>query len=96
MVEEKKECAGEEEYKGKTKSIEQCAEICTGVSTMFLFHNKRYCYCETSSRDDGTCKIIDNKNGYSLYKFSASSKYLIEINCFYKCLFRIYFEIVLR
>ena len=87
LVGDKKECGGSEKSKGRMDSIEECAEACTGVSTMFAFGTNDYgtnrcksknkgckCLCETSAGDDGTCNMVNHK-GYRLYKFGTSGKH---------------------
>ena len=85
LVDEKKECGGEEVNKGGMDSIDQCAMACSKLSSMFVFGTNDFgndrcfsdgckCICETAAKDDGTCDTVDH-NGFRLYKFSASSKY---------------------
>ena len=93
LVAEKKECSGAEENKGRMKSIEQCADACNGVSTMFIFGTNDFvshsfscndngckCWCETSAKDDGTCDIIKDE-WYRLYKLTEFRKNWIQIKC---------------
>ena len=84
---EKKECGGKEESKGKLDSLQECADACYGVASMFIFGTNDFgkdrcesngkqcdCYCETSANDDGTCDITDH-DGFRLYKYGTPSKY---------------------
>ena len=84
LVQEQKECDGEEVVKGRMDSIDQCVEACNGVSSMFAFgtndfgENRCYsngceCICETAARDNGICYMNDHK-GYRLYKFGQLGK----------------------
>ena len=81
MVGEKQECGGKEELMGRMESVEECAEACTGVSSMFIFGTNDFgkkrcnwkgckCYCETSAAADGTCKV-KNHRGYRLYRYDT-------------------------
>ena len=76
---EKQECGGSEKGKGRVASVEDCAEACKGVSSMFALGTNDFgvnrcnrkgckCLCETSAADDGTCDVVSHK-GYRLYKF---------------------------
>ena len=84
LVQEQKECDGEEVVKGRMDSIDQCVEACNGVSSMFAFGTNDFgdvrcysngceCICETAARDDGICYMNDHK-GYRLYKFGQLGK----------------------
>ena len=67
------------------KTIDDCANICKGTSSMFAFGAKGLgrddlcnevgcrCLCEISASEDGTCTEIDN-DGYRLYKFRRFGK----------------------
>ena len=67
------------------KTIDDCANICKGTSSMFAFGGKGLgrddvcneagcrCLCEISASEDGTCTEIDN-DGYRLYKFRRFGK----------------------
>ena len=95
LVAEKKECSGSEISKGKQSSLEDCAEQCGGMASMFIFGTKDYgtircndvgcgCLCETSATTDGLCDQVDH-NGFRLYKYvdkglSLSSIYIIYIS----------------
>ena len=85
LVEETKECGGQEISKGNKDSIDDCAKACDGVSSMFALGTNDFgttrcyadgcsCLCETGAKDDGTCDTV-NHNGYHLYRFGAASKY---------------------
>ena len=62
------------------KTVDDCANVCEGISSMFAFGEKGLgrddvcnevgcrCLCEVSASDDGTCNEID-VTGYHLYKF---------------------------
>ena len=80
----KKECGGSEEYKGSMDSVDECAEACKGVASMFAFGTNDFgvdrcngngckCLCETGAVDGYPCDIV-NHNGYRLYKYVRSSK----------------------
>ena len=80
MVAEKKECSGSEVEKGKIKTINECANSCKGVASMFAygtndFNNGRCntdgceCICESAADADGACATSDH-SGYRLYRFS--------------------------
>ena len=72
------ECNGtEESWKGYLEKIQNCADACRDVSSMFIFgiegsnrckDGKCRCYCETVASADGICDIIEHK-GYRLYSF---------------------------
>ena len=85
LVEEKKECGGEEVNEGGMDSIDQCAMTCSRRSSMFIFGTNDFgndrcfsdgckCVCETAAKDEGTCDTVDH-NGFRLYRFVTSSKY---------------------
>ena len=85
LVEEKKECTGEEVNKGGKDSIDQCAMACSRLSSMFVFGTNDFgndrcfsdgckCICETGAKDDGTCDTVGH-NGFRLYRYSTSSEY---------------------
>ena len=79
----KRECDGDEVYKGYQPSAEICGQLCEDVSSLFIFATKDFdsdsdikrcndeykcnCWCETSAKD-GKCEIIENK-GMRLYKY---------------------------
>ena len=79
---EQAECDGNEigyDSNEQIASVEECAERCKGVSSMFVFGtndfgNPRcndkgcYCICETAAKIDGTCTQIEH-TGYRLYKY---------------------------
>ena len=79
LVEEQKECYGAEIYMGRKESVDECANSCRGLSTMFIVGTTDYgagtcgdkkcsCFCETGATIDGTCKLADS-TGYRVYKF---------------------------
>ena len=79
MLEQKKECGGEEIYMGRFYKVFECAEKCRSISSMFLFGTKGHgstkcdesgckCYCETESTNVGTCQTKDAM-GYDLYTY---------------------------
>ena len=81
MVAEKKECSGSEVVKGKIKTINECANSCKGVASMFAygtndFNNNRcntdgcHCLCENVADADGTC-TTSNNSGYRLYRLTG-------------------------
>ena len=85
LVGEKQECGGKEELMGRLESVEECAEACTGVSSMFIFGTNDFgkkrcnwkgckCYCETSAAADGTCNV-KNHRGYRLYRYDTWGNY---------------------
>ena len=84
LVEEKKECSGDEISKGRMVSPGECASACNGVASMFAFGTNDFgvprcdgngcqCLCETAAADDGTCDSVQHK-GYRLYRFRADGK----------------------
>ena len=83
MVAEKKECDGAEieyGYNETIASVEECANKCRKLSSMFAFGTSDFgnsrcitggvckCLCETSATKQGSCNQIDHK-GYRLYRF---------------------------
>ena len=85
LVEEKKECSGDEISKGRMVSPGECASACNGVAAMFAFGTNDFgvprcdsngcqCLCETSAAEDGTCDSVQHM-GYRLYRFRAVGKY---------------------
>ena len=100
LVEEKKECSGDEISKGRMNSPGECANACKGVASMFAFGTNDFgvprcdgngcqCLCETAAADDGSCDSVQHK-GYRLYRFRAVGKCILKINptqaSFYVCL----------
>ena len=84
LVEETKECGGQEISKGNKVSIDECAKACSGVASMFALGTNDFgvprcyadgctCLCETGAKDDGICDTVDHK-GYNLYRFGTASK----------------------
>ena len=84
LVEEKKECSGDEISKGRMVSPGECGSACNGVASMFAFGTNDFgvprcdgngcqCLCETAAADDGTCDSVQHK-GYRLYRFRAVGK----------------------
>ena len=77
---------------GRLESVEECAEACTGVSSMFIFGTNDFgkkrcnrkgckCYCETSAATDGTCNV-KNHRGYRLYRYDTWGNYFhYSISC---------------
>ena len=66
-------------------SVSDCANACKGNASMFIFGTNEFgekrcdgdgcsCYCET----DKNCDMVPH-NGYRLYTFIGSSKYLYKI-----------------
>ena len=64
---------------GSLENIEECAENCRDVSSMFAFGTNDFgttrcndgkcaCYCETAATSDGSC-TINTHNGYRLYSY---------------------------
>ena len=84
LVEEKRECSGDEISKGRMISPGECASACNGIASMFAFGTNDFgiprcdsngcqCLCETAAADDGTCDSVQHK-GYRLYRFRAVGK----------------------
>ena len=76
---DKSDCGGSAVWKGPAKDLENCAENCKGVSTMFVFGTNDWgtnrcdpegcaCFCATAANPDGTCSINEH-NGYRLFKY---------------------------
>jgi hypothetical protein len=71
LVSENTECSGTETEKQLQPSaeIQDCADECDGVSSMFLFSpGQNRCFCETAATAEGTCNVIDI-SGWHLYKY---------------------------
>ena len=88
VVAEKKECKGEEGYRGTLQKLEDCANACLTVSSMFAYGTNDFtsdvknhrcypegcsCYCETAASKRGTCEAV-NHLGYRLYKYANMVK----------------------
>ena len=84
---------------GRMESVEECAEACAGVSSMFIFGTNDFgkkrcnwkgctCYCETSAAADGTCKV-KNHRGYRLYRYDTWGKYF-----HYNISFALFFDFI--
>ena len=82
LVAEKHECGGDEENAGRKKTLEECANSCRGVSSMFVYGTNDFgqnrcssvdclCYCELSSKL-GQCNQITH-NGYRLYRYKSGN-----------------------
>ena len=85
LVKEQMECTGSEIFKSIVPTIERCASLCTGLSSMFAYGTNDFgenrcttggchCYCETSATNKGACSTVKNM-GYRLYKYS-NRKYI--------------------
>ena len=87
MVEEKKECSGQEYSAGFYSEIHDCASSCKGKSSMFIFGTNEFgnnrcnmpgkptgcaCICEVAASGYGTCDTIGH-TGYNLYKYSKGN-----------------------
>ena len=90
-VASRKECDDSEKFniahaqEEGIKTVDDCANICIGTSSMFAFGAKGLgrdelcneigcrCLCEISASEDGTCKEV-NIDGYRLYKFRRFGK----------------------
>ena len=88
LVAEKQECSGSEVYKGEVQTIEECGSICKGIASMFIFGTNDFgnnqcfsdgcrCYCETGATDQGTCEIMNNHDGFRLYKYTLGDYYAL-------------------
>ena len=88
LVAEKKECKGEEVYGGTLKTLEDCANTCLTISSMFAYGTNDFtsnvkeqrcypdgcsCLCETAASHIGTC-LAANHLGYRLYKYASMVK----------------------
>ena len=84
LVAEEKECKGDEVQRGTLKTLEDCANACLTVSSMFAYGTndftsdakKQRCYpngcrclCETAASKTGACEAV-NHLGYRLYKYA--------------------------
>ena len=88
LVEEKKECSGDEISNGRMLTPGECASACNGVASMFAFGTNDFgvprcdsngcqCLCETAAADDGTCNSVQHK-GYRLYRLRAVGKLFLQ------------------
>ena len=89
MVAEKIECAGsvvtETEYgfDERIEKVEECANKCNGLSSMFAFGTNDFgnprcdsdgfckCICETGATKEGFCHQMSH-SGYRLYRFGEA------------------------
>ena len=88
MVVEKNVCTGgaktdkEYGYDERIETVDECANKCSGLSTMFAFGTNDFgtqrcqngfckCICETSATKEGSCHPLTSHNGYRLYRFGA-------------------------
>lgn len=75
---ENQECESEEITKYGKKSIQECADACKGVSSMFVFDNMCTsicgCYCEIGANSNGTCSM-KAANFYNLYRYVGGKNY---------------------
>ena len=69
-------CKGKEPYKGRKRTLQECADACRGVTDMFIYGtnahgNKRCykdgckCYCEINTEIG--CQNLTPHTGYNLY-----------------------------
>jgi hypothetical protein len=73
------ECSGAETEKTlqPDAEIQDCANECDGVSSMFLFSpGQNRCFCETAATAEGSCTVIDIV-GWDLYKYGNEGRFLI-------------------
>ena len=79
LVSENTECGGAEEKKElqPNAEIQDCANECLGISSMFLF-SKVYgtCYCETAATAKGSCTETNGYETYKLYKYGNEGRFL--------------------
>ena len=88
MVVEKNVCTGGAEtdkeygYDERIETVDECANKCSGLSTMFAFGTNDFgtqrcqngfckCICETSATKEGFCHQISHR-GYRLYRYGAA------------------------
>ena len=89
LVAEKEECTGDEkllDYDSKIKSVDECANACDGLSTMFAFGTNDFgeercdndgnckCSCETGAHWYDTTCTKKSHLGYRLYKYTVTGK----------------------
>ena len=81
LIKEDRECDSEEITKYGTKSIQECADACKGLSSMFVFDNICSaicgCYCEIGANPNGTCSV-KIAHFYNLYKYSRGKHSTIQ------------------
>ena len=83
---QKRKCLKPELDIGFKLSIEECADTCTGISSLIAYGTNDYgrqgcndhggcsCLCEWAATYSGKCKIAINK-AYRLFKIPMKSKY---------------------
>ena len=79
LVSENTECSGSESEKilPPNAEIQDCANECDGVSSMFLFSpGQNRCFCETAATAEGSCTVIDIV-GWDLYTYGNEGRFLI-------------------
>ena len=75
------ECEGTEEFQGKKKTEEECANSCRGISSLFIYGTNEFgldrcdsagcsCFCELPS--GGECIQKEHK-GFKLYKYGSAT-----------------------
>ena len=82
LVAEKTICRTADSYKGKLKSVEDCAESCKNISPMFIYGRndapyRQWCYCELKAKPDGTC-LDGSDYRYDLYKYGEGENFDIK------------------
>ena len=86
MAEEKARCEGPKKENEKKETIEECANMCRGVSSMFIYGTNDYgnrgcfidgagtgcmCLCELSSVEGKCNKVEDEK--FRLYRYKTNN-----------------------
>ena len=82
LVAEKSKCQDDSEIDIETVStLQECARVCKGISSMFAFGTNDFegdkctsdgckCLCEVSALKHGECTLLENL-GYRLYRYVA-------------------------
>ena len=78
LVIENTECSGAaiEKDLQRNAKIQDCANKCDGISSMFLFNQDiKRCFCETAATAEGSCTVA-HANKYDLYKYGNEGRFL--------------------
>ena len=89
LYETKKKCLGDDIDYGHIATLQECAEKCKNVKSMFIYGRTAdvctmkgmsyicVCSCESKASPDGHCTVINNIN-YDLYRFIQKGKIFLE------------------
>merc|ERR1711962_1545792 len=79
-------CKGKEPYKGRKRTLQECADACRGVTDTFIYgtnaHGNKRCYkdgckCYCQINTEIGCQNLTPHTGYNLYNIGKKAKGII-------------------